>query len=175
MNSQNLSRRSRGFSLMELMIVIAIIGILGSIAVPAFMRTLRTGRETAAMNSLRTIHNAEVSYNSTKGKYATLKALADEDFLQDKTYASGRPINQYIYSDSDVTADTYTAHADRSTAGAGYKDFNITEAGVVHYIENKNAKGTVPRGQGVPVTSETGGEPTTTGGDKAAPTAPANK
>jgi type IV pilus assembly protein PilE len=167
MNTQNLSRRSRGFSLMELMIVIAIIGILGSIAVPAYMRAMRSGRETAAIKSLQTIHNAQVSYNSTKGKYADLKALAEADFLQDKSYASGRAVNQYVYSASDVTADTYTAHADRASAGAGYKDFNITESGLVHYIEAK-ANGTVPRGQGVPMTSESSGDAPTTGGEKPA-------
>jgi type IV pilus assembly protein PilE len=167
MNSKNLSRRMRGFSLMELMIVIAIIGILGSIAVPAYMRAMRSGRETAAMKSLQTIHNAQVSYNSTKGKYADLKALADDDFLQDKSYASGRAVNQYIYTATDVSADTYTAHADRESAGAGYKDFNITESGIVHYIENK-AKGTVPRGQGVPLTSAGGGETPAAGGEKPA-------
>jgi type IV pilus assembly protein PilE len=169
MNTQKLSRRSRGFSLMELMIVIAIIGILGSIAVPAFMRTLRASRETAAVNSLQTIHKAEISYNSTKGKYATLKTLSDEEFLQDKTYASGRAVNQYVYSDSDVSADTYTIHADRDSTGAGYKDFNITENGIVHYIENKAAKGTVPRGQGAPVSSQDGGgAETPSGGEKPA-------
>jgi prepilin-type N-terminal cleavage/methylation domain-containing protein len=145
-----------GFSLIELLIVISIIGIMAAIAVPKLINYLKTGRETAAVESLRSIHNSQTLYASTKGGFGTLKALAERGMI-DKTYASGKAINHYIYTDSDVAADAYCVHADRMSDGSAYKDFNITEDGIVHFIESP-AKGTVPRGQGTPISGGEGAE-----------------
>jgi type IV pilus assembly protein PilA len=60
----------RGFSLIELLIVISIILIIITIAVPKFQRAQMTARETAAIQALRAIHTAEVEYQSQYGKYA---------------------------------------------------------------------------------------------------------
>jgi type IV pilus assembly protein PilA len=61
----------RGFSLVELLIVIAIILIIAAIAVPKFQRTLMNARETAAVDTLRRIHQMQAQYYSTYGKFAT--------------------------------------------------------------------------------------------------------
>jgi type IV pilus assembly protein PilA len=65
------SNRRRGFSLIELLIVIAIILIIITIALPKFTSAQRFARETAAMAAIRTIHTMEVQYYSQFGKYAT--------------------------------------------------------------------------------------------------------
>ena len=67
----NRRRRSRGFSLIELLIVIAIILIIITIAVPKYNNTQRFMRETAAIAAIQTIHKMEVQYQSQYGKYAT--------------------------------------------------------------------------------------------------------
>jgi type IV pilus assembly protein PilA len=67
----NRPRRRRGFSLIELLIVIAIILIIITIALPKFTSAQRFARETSAMGAIRTIHTMEVQYYSQYGKYAT--------------------------------------------------------------------------------------------------------
>ena len=67
----NLQRRRRGFSLIELLIVIAIILIIITIALPRFSSAQRYAKETAALGAIRTIHTVQVQYYSQYGKYAT--------------------------------------------------------------------------------------------------------
>ena len=66
----NLKRR-RGFSLIELLIVIAIILIIITIALPRLTRARMYTQEVAAMAAIRTIHTAETQYYSQFNRYAT--------------------------------------------------------------------------------------------------------
>jgi type IV pilus assembly protein PilA len=66
----NRRARRRGFSLIELLIVIAIILIIITIAVPKYNRTQMYMRETAAVKAIQTIHQVEVQYQSQYGRYA---------------------------------------------------------------------------------------------------------
>jgi type IV pilus assembly protein PilA len=63
-------RRRRGFSLIELLIVIAIILIIAAIAVPKMNQQLMAANETAAIQHIRTIHAEQTQYYSQFGKYA---------------------------------------------------------------------------------------------------------
>src|SRR5271166_1557549 len=74
------SRRRRGFSLIELLIVIAIILIIITIAVPKYQKTQIFVRETAAIAAIQTIHKMEVQYQSQYGRYAiSLTELGQRD------------------------------------------------------------------------------------------------
>lgn len=64
-------RGRRGFSLMELLIVIAIILIIITMAVPKFNQAKRFANETAAIRAIQTIHSGQVQYQSQFGKFAT--------------------------------------------------------------------------------------------------------
>lgn len=66
----NLQRRRRGFSLIELLIVIAIIMIIIGIAAPKFKQALTLSQQTAAIAAIRTLHTAQVQYFSQYGRYA---------------------------------------------------------------------------------------------------------
>src|SRR5437868_3840675 len=63
-------RRRRGFSLIELLIVISIILIIAAIAVPKMNNQLMAAHEMAAIRQITTIHQAETQYYSQFGKYA---------------------------------------------------------------------------------------------------------
>ena len=63
-------RRRRGFSLIELLIVIAIILIIITIAVPKLSKAKQFAQETAALAAIRTIHSAQVQYSSQYGRFA---------------------------------------------------------------------------------------------------------
>ena len=69
------NRRRRGFTLIELMIVIAIILIIAAIAVPKMNNQMMAAHEMAAIRQITTIHQAETQYYSQFGKYAALAEL----------------------------------------------------------------------------------------------------
>jgi type IV pilus assembly protein PilA len=72
MRLQNLRRRAteRGFTLIELMIVIAIILIIAGIAVPKLSSQRQNAQEMAAIQQIRSIHQAQLQYYGQFGRYA---------------------------------------------------------------------------------------------------------
>lgn len=68
---------SRGFSLIELLVVVAVLAIIAGIAIPAVLRARMTANESAAIASLSAIRSAQSAYASTCGRGGFAQSLND--------------------------------------------------------------------------------------------------
>jgi prepilin-type N-terminal cleavage/methylation domain-containing protein len=135
------TNRQQGFSLIELLIVVAIIGIIAAIAVPNLLASKRAANEGSAVSSLRTIHSAQIAYQATTGSgaYAADMGTLLGQKLVDPVLGSGvKSGYDFAVVDQSGTyaSAVFGAYAfPASTSGAGQtgtRVFGITEEGVLH-------------------------------------------
>lgn len=107
------SRRSRGFTLLELLIVVAIVGMLAAIAVPMYGTAVRQARVTALSADLEHVYGALLSYHADHGSFPaerdfdteTLTPLTSEGYYGDPKgltqKLAGNKILMYVAPDVD--------------------------------------------------------------------------
>ncbi len=151
-------KHQKGFSLIELLIVVAIILIIAAIAIPNLLRSRMAANEASAVGSLRTIDTAEMTFTTTYPDigYANLASLGGaagacatptgatstsacliDDVLANVAVKSG--YNFTTAAGTTVPAVTYTSTALPSVVGSsGQRAFCSDQSGVIRY----NAGGT---------------------------------
>jgi prepilin-type N-terminal cleavage/methylation domain-containing protein len=132
-----MQNKQKGFSLIELLIVVAIILIIAAIAIPNLMRSKMAANEASAVASLRTINTSAVSYSTTYGPFPTaLSNLAPSSTptstaadLVDSVLATGTK-SGYTFSMSG-NGTLYTINADPVSASTGQRHFFTDQSLVI--------------------------------------------
>jgi prepilin-type N-terminal cleavage/methylation domain-containing protein len=145
------NKKNKGFSLIELLIVVAIILIIAAIAIPNLLRARITANETSAVGSLRTINTASIQYASTYsappppcGFPPALANLgppapptaASADLIDAVLAAGAKSGYNFVYVNTGVDANgcgtNYTINANPVTPGTtGQRFFFTDESGVI--------------------------------------------
>ena|SRR5512146_3003995 len=139
-------RKQKGFSLIELLIVVAIILIIAAIAIPNLLRSRIAANEASAVGSIRTINTAEVTYASTYPDigFATLASLggtgttanSGNALLIDSVLASGTKSGySFVVSvAAGSPATLYIVNGDPVVANqTGQRHFFSDQSGVIRY------------------------------------------
>ena len=130
------ARREAGFTLMELIIVVAIIGILTTIAIPSFIRSPDKAREAVLKTNLHTMREAFDQYFADKAKYPdSLDTLVEEGYLR------AIPIDPFTQSSSTWVLQYAEDQGDNATVEEGASPPGIFDvhSGSSHISEDGTA------------------------------------
>src|SRR3984957_7357908 len=147
MRNKMIRNKQKGFSLIELLIVVAIILIIAAIAIPNLLRAKMAANEASAVGSMRTINTSSVEYAATYGGYPSILAALGGPAGGSATSSSSELIDAVLaggtksgYSFSYTTGATasngnilaYTLTAIPTSVGTtGQREFFTDQSGVI--------------------------------------------
>ena len=131
----------KGFSLVELLIVVLILGIIAQMAIPHLMRSKLAANEASAITTVRSVLNAETLYVTTlgSGRYGSMGTLVS-GMLVDTVVGSSTK-DGYVFSISLGAADTSFSIDARPTGylNSGIRSFFADETAVIRYTTANSA------------------------------------
>jgi prepilin-type N-terminal cleavage/methylation domain-containing protein len=134
-NLQKQSRKTRGFSLIELLIAMALLLILAALAVPNYLAAMARANEASAASSVRAIISAENLYRNTFGTFTDMPNLG-VDYLTDNLLSTGQK-SGYIFEASPGAGSA--AGLDFSIQATPQLSIGPSATGVRHYYGDQSA------------------------------------
>ncbi len=141
---------NRGFTLIEIAIVLVIISIIAAISIPALIRSRIHANEASAIWNLRAVCTAQVSYHSSNNTYGNFESLTSSQpnpmtrYLDD-IWKEGCIRQGYVYTMPQIDTVRFVCYASPQTYGySGNRYFRVDQTGIIRFNDDQLPSETDP-------------------------------
>jgi prepilin-type N-terminal cleavage/methylation domain-containing protein len=133
---KGMRQSKRGFTLVELAVVVVIIGVLAAFAVPRFLASVERSKAAEAFNYLSAVQAAQERYHARQGTYAANVADLDIKMTTPKYYSVGT----VSAGSTGNLEDSWSMSLTRKGSSAGYGEYTVTFSDQGFDSENSTIK-----------------------------------